>query len=59
MIMQNLRGRGRKDYYGIFLAERVYNFVARAERRSREDRKRTAIYALVINLSIGLVSVVA
>ena len=59
MIMQNLRGRGRKDYYGIFLAERVYNFLARAARRSREDRKRTAIYALVINLSIGLVSVVA
>ena len=60
MIMQNLRGGGdKKDYYGIFLAERVYSFVARAARRLREDRKRTAIYALVINLSIGLVSVVA
>ena len=55
MIMQNLRGGDKKDYYGIFLAERVYNFVARL----REDRKRTAIYALVINLSIGLVAVVA
>ena len=27
----------------IFLAERVYNFVARAARGSREDRKTTAI----------------
>ena len=27
----------------IILAERVYNFVARAARVSREDRKRTAI----------------
>ena len=42
-------GRERSEFINL----------SRAQRGSREDRKRTAIFTLVINLSIGLVSAVA